>query len=598
MPIIITYKNQLRKGFKGQNMLASRQRLGEILVSHRLLTPEQLEKALAIQRERFQPLGQILIQERLISEERLLQACALQKGCNAWHLQLDPPTKEAIGLLAGNLCRSYQIIPVQVKAGRLFLAMRDPSDIDAIDMVRDMCKMRVEPVLASEERLIQAIEEHYGEKDTASEMTRLVSDALDEFGVDVGFGENGTVTEAEMRPVVGLVNQILAEAIRMRASDIHLEPRKDRVEFRYRVDGQLQKMHEIPTKLKAALIARIKIMAQIDIVEYRIPQDGRLEVTVDGRTVDLRVSVLPNYYGQRVVLRVLDKSQTLRQLPELGFSDHNMRLFGDMIEKPYGLVLVTGPTGSGKTTTLYAALNKLKQTSNNIMTCEDPVEYDIDGINQSHVNEKVGLTFAAQLRAILRQDPDIVLVGEIRDKETAETALRASLTGHLVLSTLHCNDAPSAIPRLMDMGIQPFLLSTALIGVTAQRLVRMLCTHCKTQYTPAIEEQALLRSRFPNDTPLLWRPVGCARCGDSGFMDRTGVHEIMPVGSEVQRQIAACEPLEEVKRVAGSYGYLPMQHDVCNRVINGVTSFAEARRLVYFDTIHINPHPHVQEMAA
>lgn len=569
-------------------MLPTRQRLGELLISHRLLTQDQLDHVLTLQREKFQPLGQILLQEKLISEERLLQVCALQKGFSAWHLQHDPPTPEALALIPGNLCRSLQLLPVLVQSGRLIVAMRDPSDVDAIDTIRDLTKMRIEPVLASEDRLAQTIDTTYGTQKAGSDeaLTRLVSEALSEFQTDgPGFNE-GAVTEAEMRPVVGLVNQILAEGIRMHASDIHIEPRKDRVEIRYRIDGQLQRAHEIPSKLQAALIARIKIMAQIDIVEYRIPQDGRIESKRDdGYPVDLRVSVLPNYYGQRIVMRILDKNTTLRKLSELGFSDHNNRLFQQIIRKPYGLILVTGPTGSGKTTTLYAALNQLKQVTNNIMTCEDPVEYDVDGINQSHVNEKVGLTFAAQLRAILRQDPDIVLVGEIRDKETAETALRAALTGHLVLSTLHCNDAPSAVPRLMDMGIEPYLLSTALIGVTAQRLVRILCPSCKSQYDPSPDERAVLSGHFGPDVPIIWKSTGCSRCNNNGYSGRMGVHEIFPVGAEVQRAVAAAESMDAMRNIASRYGYRPMQTDALDRVQQGLTSFAEASRLVYFDTL-------------
>lgn len=565
-------------------MLASRQRLGELLVTHRLITQEQLDQALAAQRQRFQPLGQILIQLGMLSEERLLQACALQKGATAWHLQHDPPTPAAIALVPGNLCRSYSVIPVQVKANRLFLAMRDPGDVDAIDMVRDLTKMRVEPVLASEERLAQAIETHYGGNNQFQEMNRLVSAALDEYGGDVP-AEGAVATDEEMRPVVGLIEEILKEAIRMRASDIHLEPRKDRVEFRYRVDGQLQRMHEIPIRLLPALVTRIKILSNLDIVEYRIPQDGRMGMQVDGRNVDLRVSVLPNYYGQRIVLRVLDRNQTLRRMQELGLSDTNMEVFNDIIHKPYGLVLVTGPTGSGKTTTLYAVLNQLKDGANNIMTCEDPVEYDIDGINQSHVNEKVGLTFAAQLRAILRQDPDIVLVGEIRDKETAETAIRAALTGHLVLSTLHCNDAASAVPRLVDMGIEPFLLSTAIIGITAQRLTRILCKSCRQQYKPTPEEVALFRSQLDGDIPLIWRPVGCPNCNNTGYVGRMGIHEVLPVTSELQRAIAACESADTLRHMGVQYGYRPMQHDVLRHVLSGETSLSEARRLVFFDTV-------------
>ena len=579
-----------------------RKRLGDLLISQRLLTPEQLEQALALQRKHYQPLGQILVQNGLLTEKRLLQACALQNGVSAWHFQDAAPAPEALALLPAELCRRHVVLPVQASGGRMLLAMKDTGDVEALDIVRQLSKMRVEPVLAGEERLREAIDAAYGtvggSRSTADSMTRLVMEALGQFQMDGRDANSERFTEAELRPLAGLVNQILLDAVRLHASDIHIEPRKDRIEIRYRIDGRLCLMHELPSRLLAALTARLKIMAQLDIVEYRIPQDGRTAITADGRTIDLRVSVLPNYHGQRVVLRILDKGATLRSLGELGFAETNLRLFQDIIHKPYGLVLVTGPTGSGKTTTLYAAINQLKEISNNIMTCEDPVEYDIDGINQSHVNEKVGLTFAVQLRAILRQDPDIVLVGEIRDKETAETAIRAALTGHLVLSTLHCNNAASAIPRLTDMGIEPFLLSTALIGITAQRLVRMLCPHCKAASRPTPEECSLLGCD-PTDPPTLWQAAGCDRCGQNGYHGRLGVHEVFPVAPEMQRMIAACETVEALQRVAGHYGYRSMAEDACARVLAGQTSLTEVQRLVFFDTlISSQASPHASSQAS
>ncbi len=568
-------------------MSIARMKLGELLVSNRLLSKEQLDQALEIQRNHFQPLGQILIQEGYITEDRLLQACAAQKGVSAWLLHRSPPSPEAIRLVPGNLCRSHQLLPVKVIGERLVLAMRDPNDIDALDMVRNVCRKRVEPVLVSEERLMQAIDQYYGvamstTPATEDTMNRLVTEALGEFTSDDS-NEQAQLTEAELRPVVGLVNQILLEAIKLNVSDIHLEPRKDRVEVRYRVDGQLQKVYNLPTKLQAALVARVKIIAAMDIVEFRMPQDGRIAVTTEGRTVDFRVSCLPSYHGQRIVLRVLDKSMTLRKLSELGLSDRNKILLENMIRQPYGMSLVTGPTGSGKTTTLYAAINLLKDITNNIMTCEDPVEYDIDGINQSQINEKVGLTFGAQLRAILRQDPDIILVGEIRDRETAETGIRAALTGHLVLSTLHSNDAPSAIPRLLDMGIEPFLLSTSLNGVMSQRLVRVLCPDCKEQYEATSEERDLLEPMFDRSITSLYRAKGCKSCGDAGFKGRMGVHEILPTPHALQRAIAASEPLDAIRELAYEFNYRPLQFDAGERVVAGLTSLAEARRLIAFD---------------
>jgi len=587
-------------------------KLGELLVSNRLLSKEQLEKALQIQRDHFQPLGQILVQEGFITEDRLLQACAAQKGVSAWFLHRDPPSPDAIKLVPGNLCRSYQLIPVKLIGDRLILAMRDPNDIDALDMVRNACRMRVEPVLVSEDRLLKAINQFHSQTpiaapETEDTMNRLVTEALTEFNTDDS-AEQAQLTEAELRPVVGLINQILLEAIKLNVSDIHFEPRKDRVEVRYRVDGQLQKVYDLPSKLQAALIARIKIISAMDIVEYRIPQDGRIAVNTEGRTVDFRVSVLPSYHGQRIVMRVLDKSMTLRKMADLGLSERNLTLLENMIHQPYGMSLVTGPTGSGKTTTLYAAINMLKNYTNNIMTCEDPVEYDIDGINQSQINEKVGLTFAAQLRAILRQDPDIILVGEIRDKETAETGIRAALTGHLVLSTLHSNDAPSAIPRLLDMGIEPFLLSTSLNGVMSQRLVRILCPECKEQYEPTQEERDLLEPMFNKTISGLYRAKGCKACGDAGFKGRMGIHEILPTPHALQRAIAASEPLDAIRELAYEFNYRPLQYDAAERVIAGSTSLAEARRLIAFDipttqrtstyAPQVNPVPALKMQAA
>ncbi len=567
-------------------MVITRQRLGEILVAQRLITKEQLELVMTIQRERFQPLGQILIQTGMITEERLLQVCALQKGVEAWSLHNSPPEPEVVRLLPAKVCRANMYIPVQIKNGRLIVAMRDTNDVDSIDMARNISKMRVEPVLATEERIAEAIVNCFGEDDTHSQaMSRYVHDAMDEYDTEptaVEIKETG-LTESDIRPVVGLVNQLFSDALRMHASDIHIEPRKNRVEIRYRIDGMLVRMHDIPVKLKAPLIARIKVLAHLDIVEYRTPQDGRINIKNEGKSIDMRVSVLPNYHGQRIVIRLLDKNVALQKLPELGFNDHNLTMYEDMITKPYGLILVTGPTGSGKTTTLYASLNQLRDTTNNIMTCEDPVEYDIDGINQSQVNDKVGLTFAAQLRSILRQDPDIIMVGEIRDKETAESAIRSALTGHLVLSTLHCNDASSAIPRLIDMGIEPYLLSSALIGITAQRLVRYLCPHCKEKYKPSGEELYTLGVENRN-VEHLWRAVGCTNCLNTGYKGRVAVHEIFPTPPAIQHEIAAQAPIDEVRLLAAKYGYSTLQIAAAERVLKGETSFSEVRRVVFFET--------------
>jgi len=369
----------------------------------------------------------------------------------------------------------------------------------------------------------------------------------------------------------------------MGASDIHIEPRERKVELRYRINGRLVHIREIPSTLIRMVVARIKIMADLDITIRRHPQDGRIEFRRDRITTDLRVSCLPTQYGSRVVMRVLDRSVAIKKLDELGFNATNAKLFRKLISKPYGIVLVTGPTGSGKTTTLYAAVNEIKDSASNFMTCEDPIEYSLDGVNQSQVDEKSGLTFAAQLRAILRQDPDAILVGEIRDGETAETAMRAAMTGHLVLSTLHCNDAPGAIPRLMNMGIDPFMLSTCVNGIVAQRLLRVLCPECKTPREPSDEDLQTLSALGARNANKVWEAVGCEACHKTGYAGRIAVHEVLPFSEHVAALVAKGDATEAIRAEASVYGYLPMSKDALARVLAGQTTLSEARRLVAFD---------------
>ncbi len=568
-------------------MSQSRLKLGDILVAHKIISKDQLDWALRLQDDGTNPLTSILVENGFVGEDLLLQLMAAQENVAAWHLEKDRPTPEALSKLPGAVCLQYGVLPVRLTGDLLTIAMRNPSDLEAIEVIRQASGLRVEPVLASEDRLIKMIDYLFGERHDGVNMDTLVDQAMAEIDFnhlpDIRSGQ--ALTEEDTRPVVGLVNQILTDAIRLRASDIHVEPRANGVDLRFRLDGQLVKVREIPSALHPMLVTRIKIMGEMDIVEYRLPQDGRIQVQLEGRNVDLRVSVLPNVHGQRIVLRVLDKAVALKKLDELGFSTHSMSLFRGLVRKPYGLLLVTGPTGSGKTTTLYAALNELRNVATNIMTCEDPVEYELPGINQSQINDKIGLTFAAQLRAILRQDPDIILVGEIRDEETAQTAIRASLTGHLVLSTLHCNDAPSAIPRLLDMGIDPYLLSTSLIGVTAQRLVRRLCPDCQVAEQAEGEDLSLLIHYLGADVSrTIYRSLGCAKCYDTGYRGRIAIQELMPVTSRVSEQISKQAPIDAVRQIAESNGFRTMQHDVLERVISGQTSMNEARRVVFFES--------------
>lgn len=561
--------------------------LGEILVEQRLLSQEQVKDCLEVQRVTKDALGSIIVRKKILTTEKLLQVLAAQKSVSPWFLDRDKPKEDALALIPTELCSRYQALPVEIKGRTLVVAMRNPSDVDAIDAFRNISRMKIEPVLADEMLLAQTIDKlSRPEKPKGhGSVDSFVSLAMTELDSKKRSNRESNVplTEAETRPVVGVINEVISEAVRKGATDIHLEPREDRVDLRYRIDGQLVEARTFPRDLLPMLVARIKIMAEIDVVEYRLPQDGRILAVVDDRTVDLRLSVLPNYYGQRIVMRILDRSMAFRRFEDLGFSDHNADLFDRMINRPYGLVLVTGPTGSGKTTTLYAALNELKKTTNNIMTCEDPVEYAIDGINQSQVREKVGLTFATQLRAILRQDPDIVLVGEIRDKETAETAIRASLTGHLVLSTLHCNDSVSAIPRLLDIGVDPFMLSTSLVGVVAQRLLRTICPTCRELGEPDEETLHAMKALGHVGTESVWNAVGCPSCYNTGYRGRMGVHELLPVTNEVGHLIATGAPIDELSEKAKPYGYRTLQEDAVERVIAGRTTFIEAKRLISFN---------------
>lgn len=560
-----------------------RKRLGEVLVSLKLITPFQLAEAVEAQKERAEPLGKVLVQLGYLTEDLLLNALAAQYGVWPWRLDEMPPDPTVARKLPKQACIQHQVLPVAIRGDLLLLGMVDPHNLDAIDLARNVTGMRIEAVLCDSDRLFRNIDMVFSATKSEKQTEDLVDQALKDFRVDAKSANKAAeISEVDTRPVVGLVNQMLTDAIREGASDVHVEPRADRVDVRFRIDGELRKMREFPSSLLPMFVTRLKIMAELDIVEFRVPQDGRVAVVVDGRNVDLRVSVLPNHHGQRVVLRILDKSHGLKSLDEIGFTGPNLEIFRNLVSKPYGMFLVTGPTGSGKTTTLYAALAELRRSTNNVMTCEDPIEYEVDGVNQSQVFEKVGLTFARQLRAILRQDPDIVLVGEIRDSETAETAVRAALTGHMVLSTLHCNDAPSAIPRLLDMHIDPYLLSTSLIGVMAQRLLRKVCPHCSVSRDATNEERSLMEA-YGTSLTKVKKPVGCQKCANTGFRGRTAIHEILSIPPPVAKVVAARASIEEVRTEALRYGYTPMQHAALDLVAKGITSLEEARRIVFLD---------------
>ncbi len=561
-------------------------RLGQLLQELGLVTEAQIQEALDEQKVSRKPFGQILVELGTISEKTLLQALASQIDVEVWYMDEQEADRSVVHQLDEAFCRKHQVIALMKDGNEIVLGMKNPADLDAIEMVRRRTNSRVRPVLVDEGKLSNALDEYFSPIEKLKAQAAPDEDGDRDEEAEAMRRAAAELEEEESYPIVETVDAVILDAIKMKASDIHFEPRESMLEVRYRLDGQLLRVREFPRDILPMIIARIKIMAEVDLVEWRIPQDGRISVDLDTRTVDMRVSILPSLYGQRIVMRVLDKSAAMLGLDQLGFSKHNLTLFRRLIRRPYGLFLVTGPTGSGKTTTLYAALNEVRSSSNNVMTCEDPVEYDIDGINQSQVNEKVGLTFAQQLRAILRQDPDIVLVGEIRDHETAETAIKASMTGHMVFSTLHCNDAPGALPRLYDMNLDASNLSTSLIGVMGQRLLRKLCTHCKEEYTPDEEEQELLRNSFGSTkVKKLHRAKGCSRCHGTGYKGRMAVHEILPVTHEIAALIQERRPVEEIRTTARYYGYRTMQEDTLDRLLAGQTSLKEAQRLLAFDDI-------------
>lgn len=559
-------------------------RIGDLLLSRGLATEEQISAALITQRDTKERLGSVLVRTGVVSEHNLLSALSELLDTPIWDLEDYPPSAELLSLIPAETCAKYSLLPVKLNWDSLLVAMLDVDDIEAVDLLAHLTKKHIKPVLVSEAQLMKTLLEVVGEPDLVG---GFVDKALEIVGEsrNVEF-EEAVITEEGTAPVINLVNQIMAEAISMKASDVHLEPRESRVDVRFRMDGLLHVVKSFPPKLLSMVVARIKIMAELDMVENRMPQDGRFTAIFDGKRIDVRVSVLPNRHGQRIVMRILDGSVASRQLEELGFSDENSSRFRDLINTPYGMVLVTGPTGSGKTTTLYASVNQLRDSTKNIMTCEDPIEYDIDGVNQSQINERVGLTFASQLRAMLRQDPDVVLVGEIRDLETLQTAVRASMTGHLVLSTLHCNDAIGALPRLFDMGAEPYMLSTSLLGVTAQRLIRRLCPDCREETEPTDGVRAIFKEYAPGIRPRTYRRVGCSLCHQIGIKGRIGVHEVISVTPELSSAIANRAPVEVLNAIVARMGIQSLREDTLQKVALGETSIDEAKRLLAFPLSH------------
>ncbi len=554
----------------------SKLRLGDILKEMGLVTDEQVELALSRQKETRKRLGQLLIDDGIVTQLDLTKALAQKFGVSFLDLTATRFDGAASAYIDEKLARRYGAVPVRfLDDNTLLVAMVDPQNLPAQEDLAIITGFPIQPAIASEEDVFGAIARIYRSKAEVGES---------EEGRELDEDSLTDIRDAtEEAPVVKLVNSVIAQSVDDAASDIHFEPQAKELVVRFRIDGVLHEIMSIPRRMQSGIISRLKIMAELDIAERRVPQDGRIGLMVGGKPIDMRVATLPTVYGEKIVMRLLDKSNVMLDLEDLGFAEKALKRFHKSFMKPYGAILVTGPTGSGKSTTLYAALNILNSPEKNIITVEDPVEYRLTGINQVQVNTRAGMTFAAALRSILRCDPDIVMVGEIRDRETALIAIESALTGHLVLSTLHTNDAPGALSRLTEMGIEPFLTSSAVDAVLAQRLARRLCANCKEPYTATRE--MLRKNDFPpevcdRDDVVLHRAKGCSRCNNTGYKGRLGLYEVMIVSEAIRRLTVERKSADEIGRVAAAEGMKSLREDGIDKVLLGMTSVEEIARVI------------------
>ena len=541
-------------------MPTQRKKIGDLLVQAGIITEEQLQETLATKKE-GQKIGDALLEKGYINEQELIEVLEFQLGIpqvSLYRYQID---LNLLNLVPKDFAFRNILIPIKKEGNQLTVAMNDPMDYIVLDDLRLATGLQISPVIAKKDEIIAAIYKYYATTETFEDIE----------------GNNDDL-EGEDAPAIRLVNQILEAGLQMKASDIHIDPQETRILIRYRVDGLLRTGRTLSRNIYNMLISRIKIMANLNITESRLPQDGRIKLTINNIAVDLRISILPTIYGEKIVIRILDLSNVLIQINQIGFNKINLQSFVKMIEQPSGMVLITGPTGSGKTSTLYAALNHLNTEEVNIITVEDPVEFQISGINQVQVNPNIGLTFANGLRSILRQDPNIVMIGEIRDTETAEIAIRASMTGHLVLSTLHTNSALATIPRLLDMEVEPYLVVSSLIGIVAQRLVRKVCKDCGEEYTPSEMEKNLFQKRgFKVDK--LYKGKGCPQCRNTGYRGRLAIHEVLMIDDQIRTMLMNHKPINDVKQYLLKNGMLFLLDDGLLKAKNGLTTVEEVLRV-------------------
>ena len=550
----------------------ARKRLGDLLVESFVITNEQLDYALS-NKSRDEKLGDFLIRENLLTEQQLIEVLEFQLGIPHVSLNQFAIEPELIQLVPKELAKRTNIMPIRKEKNKLMIAMADPMDYFAIEEVRMATGCQIETSIAAKDDLFRTISKYY---DLQESMDQAMMDMTP---VDI---ENDTQITDEDSPIVRLVNQIIANGVAQRASDVHFDPQETELRVRYRVDGVLKTERALPKHMQNVILARIKILGNLNITENRLPQDGRIKINVNMKPIDIRLSTLPTIYGEKVVMRILDLSSALNSLGKLGFNEKNYKTFSNMIKKPNGIVLITGPTGSGKSSTLYAGLNELNGEDVNIITVEDPVEYQLAGVNQIQVREEVGLTFATGLRSILRQDPDIVMVGEIRDLETAQIAVRASLTGHLVLSTLHTNSAVESVARLKDMGVEPFLLSSSLVGVLSQRLVRKVCRDCSEMQMPNEREKAIFMDHGM-EIKAVRRGRGCPVCSHTGYRGRIAIHEILEVDEFVKDAILTGKSAATLRNYMKETGYYNLLEDGLLKVQEGLTTTEEILRVATID---------------
>ena len=553
---------------------AARKSLGEMLVEENLLTAEQLDNAVELQRRQGGKLSEVLVNQGLVKAEDLAAVLSVQLNVPLIDLKRHMVQPNALRLIPEDIARKHTLIPLDVVGDALVVVMADPEDLRAIEDIKAQAKMRVEVALGIPSDIERAIDLNYR---SSGEIEKQVS----QFAPPVEEEAEVTSELIARTPIAQTLDLLMAQAVRDRASDVHIEPQESRLRIRYRIDGILHDMFSLPLSAHTPLVSRVKILAEMNIAEQRRPQDGQFSIKAGDKEVDIRVATMETAHGERVALRILDRSLALFTLPELGFLAEALKKYRAVMKSPFGLILVGGPTGSGKTTTLYASIAQLEQNERNILTIEDPIEYRFMDINQTQVNAKAGITFASGLRAIMRHDPDVILVGEIRDKDTATTAVQAALTGHLVLSSIHANDGVGVLFRLVDLGVEPYLISSTLVGIVAQRMVRRICPHCRAPCQPSVEEQIVYDEEMKQQPTTFYSGAGCNLCANTGYRGRTGLFELLVMSEEIRRMLLSNASAGDIKAQALREGMVTMKRDGMLKVKEGITSVSEVLRNVF-----------------